>query len=227
MDALTSAAPEMDGVVRAAQDELDQAIQRGGLARDPMRFALRALSSTLGAMHGLHRAEREHHDDVRRILDEQTRAAVDRAKTEMRAAEAVTVERIATAIAASADAALTRRVRVFDRNTAVAASGVLFAVTAMALGGGYLWGATSARAAIQQTEAGLRVAFREGPATAQTWLTLMRANNPDQALAGCTGSAIWTAPDGRRACRAALWLDMPHTVAPDMGGATARTLERD
>ena len=224
MDAVTPKSRDLDEIVRAAQGELEQAIQLGGLARDPMRFPLRALSSALDAMHGLHQGAEERSERVRATLAIETNAAVERAKAEMRAAEAVTVERIALSIAASAEQALTRRVRVLDRNTAIAAAVALFLITAAALGSGFAWGRTATQAGYHQTEAGLSAAFRDGPEAARTWLSLMHANDPSQLLSSCTGSDAWSAPDGRRACRAALWLDPPKPSSPVAPAATPRPI---
>jgi hypothetical protein len=209
-------APSPSEVIRAAQDELEQAIQLGGLARDPMRHPLRALSATIGAIHDLHRAGIDHHERVRAALAIETRSAVERATAEMRAAEATTIERISMAIAASAEEALARRVRVVDRNTALLAGAALFLVIIAAAGAGYAWGRSATWAAYRQTETGLNAAFRDGPEAAHLWLSLVEANDPRQVIRGCTGGDAWSAPDGRRACRTAIWLDPPKPSTPSL-----------
>jgi hypothetical protein len=45
------------------------------------------------------------------------------------------------------------------------------------------------------------------------WLSLMNANDPTQALAGCAGDAVKVI-EGRRACEVPLWLDPPKSDAP-------------
>ena len=217
MDAVASSAlVDPSEVIRAAQNELEQSIQLGGLARDPMRHPLRALSATMGAIYELHQAGVNHHDAVRAALASETMTAVQRATAEMRAAEAITIERISQSIAASAGKALTRRGRVFDRNTALLAAAVLFTVTAATLGAGFAWGQHTTWAAYQQTEVGLSAAFREGPEAARAWLGLMEANDPRQVLGGCTGAEAWATSDGRRACRAAIWIDRPQSSPPPL-----------
>jgi hypothetical protein len=179
-----------------------------------MRHPLRALSATLGAIHDLYRAGEDHHAEVRATLAIESRSAVERATAEMRVAEATTIERISVAVAASAEKALFRRVRVFDRNTALTASIALFMITTAAVGAGYAWGRNATRAAYRQTETGLSEAFRKYPEAARGWLSLMEANDPRQVIGRCTGGDAWSAPDGRRACRAAIWLDPPKPSIP-------------
>jgi hypothetical protein len=58
-----------------------------------------------------------------------------------------------------------------------------------------------------------QAAFQRGPAAAAAWLGLMAANDPVQALAGCSGSEIKVI-SGRRACTVPLWLDPPKAGAP-------------
>jgi hypothetical protein len=133
-------------------------------------------------------------------------AETQRFYASLEAAKAQTVRDVAHHIARSADAALARRVRVFDRNTALIAAAVLVGSILTACAGGYWWGSSTAFAAVQETEAGLRMAFNNGPHAAQTWLDLMLWNDPDQALAQCRGSAV-SIQTGRRACGVPLWIE--------------------
>ena len=142
--------------------------------------------------------------DARQAADAETQ----RFYASLEAAKAKTVRDIADHIARSADAALTRRVRVFDRNTALTAAAVLAGGILIALGGGYGWGSLTALAGIHETEASLRVAFDNGPQAARTWLDLMLWNDPANALARCRGSAV-SIQGGRRACQVPLWIDPP------------------
>ncbi len=75
------------------------------------------------------------------------------------ATEAETIDRLGTTIARSADQALTRRVRVFARNTALKAAFLLVAIAGLCLGGGYRWGSDTAASDIHETEANLKAAF--------------------------------------------------------------------
>ena len=77
-----------------------------------------------------------------------------------------------------------------------------------ALGGGYWWGRSAARADIRQTEAGLQAAFSRGPEAAKDWLALMIWNDPRKALAQCQGPAV-SVQDGRRVCMVPLWVEPP------------------
>jgi len=70
----------------------------------------------------------------------------------LHAAKAETIRDVADHIARSADAALTRRVRVFDHNS-----------TLIAVAGASWWGDNSATAAICVTEVRLQAAFKGSP----------------------------------------------------------------
>src|SRR4051812_14965792 len=117
-----------------------EAARAGLLAEDPLGPLVSALSdmlSTVGEITGGHAQRLETLQSGARDL---AQAEIDRAKAEIAATESVTIDRISSAIAASADAALIKRVRVFDRNTALVAAGVFVASVGIALGAGYVWG---------------------------------------------------------------------------------------
>jgi hypothetical protein len=145
-------------------------------------------------------------------------AETERFYASLDAAKAETVRDVAQHIARSADAALRRRVQVFDRNTALVAAGVLVGSILIALAGGYWWGDSNATAGIRETEVGLQAAFSDGPEAARDWLNLMTWNNPEKALAQCRGPAVFT-DYGRRACGVPLWIEKPvNPPPPDTGG---------
>ena len=144
---------------------------------------------------------------ARQATDSETarfRAGLDATKTDL-------IHEIAGKIAKSADAALTRRVRVFDRNSALIAAGVLVVGLIGALGGGYWWGSSDA-ASLHETETSLRTAFHDGPESARLWLDLMLWNNPDRALFHCSGDAVFV-QNGRKACKVPLWIE-PAGIGP-------------
>jgi hypothetical protein len=142
----------------------------------------------------------------RRAIEAETiRFCAEFAKT-----EADKVQHIATAIVEAADAAWTRRVRVFDRNTAMLAGFILFAVGALCLAGGAWWGHSRAYADIHETEAGLRQAFRDGPDTARAWRELIEWNDLRGSLLACKEvQGRIHIQDGRRWCEVPLWLQKP------------------
>ncbi len=144
-------------------------------------------------------------------------AETDRFYTSLEAAKAETVRDVAHHIARSADAALTRRVHVFDRNTALIAAAVLVGGILGAFAGGYWWGNSSAQAAIRETETGLQAAFNDGPKAARDWLDLMTWNDPENALAQCSGNAV-SVQHGRRACGVPLWIEKPVAPPPPRTG---------
>jgi len=152
-------------------------------------------------------------DQARRAADAETarfRAGLDTAKAE-------TIRDVANHIARSADAALTRRVRVVDRNSVLIAAAVLAGSILVAGVGGYWWGQSSATAAIRETEVGLRAAFNNGPTAARDWLNLMTWNDVTQALSQCQGDSVST-QGGRRACNVPLWVEKPVSPPPPQAG---------
>lgn len=130
-------------------------------------------------------------------------------QAELAATEANTIDRVAQAIAKSADAALGRRVRAFDRRTAVGAALALVFFSSASFWAGVRLGDQNARAVIAETESELKLAFRDGPAAAALWLDLMRWNDARAALVTCATppNAFWQ--NGRRACRVPLWTERP------------------
>jgi hypothetical protein len=151
--------------------------------------------------------------EARRTAD----AEADRYNASILATETTIIQRIAGSIAASADKALTRRVQVFDRNTALWAAAVLFGTAVACLVGGYVWGGNVAEADIQETEAGLRVAFSNSPADAKNWMLLMQWNNVSEALRTCKSPNEAIVDHGRRACALPLWIEKPQAAKLDQG----------
>ena len=145
-------------------------------------------------------------DTALSLARQSANAETERFRASLEAAKAETVRDVAYHIARNADAALSRRVRVFDRNTALIAAAVLVGSILGAFTGGYWWGDSSATAAIRETEAGLRAAFNDGPKAARDWLDLMTWNDPENALAQCSGNAV-SIQYGRRACGVPLWIE--------------------
>jgi hypothetical protein len=209
--------PEPCNGLTEARAKLHAVATRTGFTdEDPLGLVLSALSDVLGAVGAITTEHAQRLEALQINARDLAQMEIDRAKQEIAAAESATIGRISTAIAASANAALVRRVQVFDRNTALAAASVLFASVVMALSVGYLYGRTVARAEIVQTEQDLAAAFRTGASGASAWLTLMMANDPTQALAECRGPTLWTdKATGRRACRVPLWLDPPPPTVPE------------
>lgn len=226
------ALPVPDGTAAPAQPDMAELVGRmraaarqAGIDDDgPLTPLLDAFMLTLDRLGALTdrnaRISTEHAAalDTALVLARQSaNAETDRFRAGLEAAKAETVRDVAQHIARSADAALTRRVEVFDRNTALLAAVVLVGSFLGALGGGYWWGDSDAKAAIHETEVGLRAAFSGGPGAAQDWLDLMTWNDPEQALAQCRGNAV-SIQYGRRACGVPLWIEKPVTQPPPGAG---------
>jgi hypothetical protein len=196
---------------KALIDEMREAVRRAGiLPDDPMMPMLAALAKTIKFM-----AERGGTSDrVVASASERIYAALvearhtadaeaERFRGALQATEADIIRRVAGSIAASADKALTRRVKTFDRNTALLAGAVLFGVASAGLGGGYIWGGNDARADIHETEAGLHAAFLDSPAEARGWMLLMTWNRLKYAPRTCASQAYGFG--SRLACSFAFW----------------------
>jgi hypothetical protein len=143
-----------------------------------------------------------------------TQAETERFRAEIEHTETDIVRRIAHSIAESADKALKRRVRVFDRNTAFVAALILVMTGVACLGYGYRWGNTNATAHIDQTEWQLRAAFRQGEQSADIWALLMESNDITVAIKACHGANLIYTGTSRSACQVPLWTELPHVAPP-------------
>lgn len=136
-------------------------------------------------------------------------AEADRFRAQCQAAEAETIESLSTALADAAASAFGERVRAIDRRTAaLVAIGLVTALCAGAAGGWWA-GVTTTRAAIGETETGLRVAFRDGPETARLWLELMTWNDPRTAVIRCRDAGRIREEAGRKSCPLLFWVSPP------------------
>jgi hypothetical protein len=201
-------------------DDMRAAIRRAGiLPDDPIMPLMTAFARAIQFM-----AERGSASDhvlanaserINTALVEARRTADAEAEgfsAKVLATETDIIRRIAGSIASSADEALTRRVQVFDRNTALWAAAALI-WTGIACGvGGYLWGGNVARDDIHETEAGLRAAFSNNAADAQKWMLMMDWNDLSTALSSCRNANQTVIDHGRHACFVPLWTEKPQAA---------------
>ena len=185
--------------VREAQADLQHGIDRAGLRDDPFRHPLQALSGILGLFPGMVGQITDAIDHARQPIDP---GAVERA-----------VELLQQAAVRGADQHAAALARAHNRRTLLTYGGSFVVAVLAALGVGFAWGQSSANAAAHQTEQQLALAFKDGPANAATWATLMRSNDAGQMLATCTGLAVKTI-EGRKACNMPVWLDPPSMTVP-------------
>lgn len=176
-------------LVGAAQEKLRTAGGHPAIRSDPTKLWLGGISASLDAMHKM-MLRMEHLAGVaseRGISPDAEKAYLDR-------------------LGQSADRIMrihaVQYLRVGSLRNVLIASGVLLAVAAACLGGGYWWGHRSARAEIADTEAGLRAAFAAGPAEAALWLRRMELN---PFKLPCHEHV----ENGRRVCDTSLWMDPP------------------
>jgi hypothetical protein len=195
---------------------LREAARQAGLRRDdPMAPLVLAFIQTIKFLsERTAQSDRLTTDASRRIAQsvrqsrQVTEAETKRFRASLAKTEADMIRRIATGIVETADAAWTRRVRVFDRNTALLAGVFLFAVASASLAGGILWGRGLAYAAFRETEVGLHEAFIDGPDTARSWRELMEWNDLRAAILTCdaTQGRIHI-QDGRKWCQVPMWIE--------------------
>jgi len=205
--------------------QLRTAARQAGLDDDgpltPLLEALMLVLDRLGTLSDRNaRTSDEHVAGIHQALTvarEAADAETARFRASLEATKADVIRSVARNIAESADAALARRVRVFDRNSALLAAGVLFGSVLAAFGVGYWHADSAATTAIHETETGLQAAFNDGPEAARDWLNLMTWNNIRDALAQCHGDSL-SIQYGRRACMLPLWIEKPVPAPPPQLG---------
>jgi hypothetical protein len=182
--------------VREAQAEMARGVERAGLLRDPYRHLMAAQSATL---------------DVFPAVLRTLRAALEQARQPV---DPASVEKLARAAATGAEHNAAKLARTHALRTVLVAAGVMAGAVLVAGVGGYAWGYRRASNQLHAVEAGVQqAALQRGPRGALAWLGLMNANDPTQALAGCSGDTVKVI-GGRRACEVPLWLDPPKSGAP-------------
>lgn len=154
-------------------------------------------------------------DGLRLVLEEGRETAEAEAKrfrAECAAAEVETVGRLSGAIADASARAFDGRVHAIDRRTAALVTLGMVGALVVGVAGGWWSGVATTRAAIAETEVGLRAAFREGPEAARLWLDLMAWNDPRLALERCRDGGQLGEERGRRTCRLLMWVSAPPTI---------------
>jgi hypothetical protein len=178
------AADGLEAAVEAARAELAEAVEAGGLRRDPLRFVLTALSSTLGVFPAAVRRVEAASETARQPLSPE-------AETEL-------LRRVAEAArrgAATAGPSVARR-------TAVLAGMSL--VGAALLGGACGWwaGRASVPAEVALADRGIRMSL----AASEAWLPVLQAN-PDPRPALERGRVFRDERTGWRAGTITLYLE--------------------
>lgn len=182
---------EFDAQIRQAQDELTESVERAGLARDPYRFVVGAISHTLGMFPSIvHRLE----------------TAVETARQPI---DPAAIERLESAAASGAAQRAGELARAHNWRTITIAMAVLVGVAVAGVAGG-VWAERRAQLA---TDAGIAAeAVRQGPSGASEWLVWMQNNDVNELRGACDKSTVLLG--GRRACAVGLWLDPPMNPAP-------------
>ena len=189
---LTPTADEFEAQIQHAQSELLESVEKAGLGRDPYRFAVGAIAHTLGVFPSI----------VRRL-----EAGRDRSDHPL---DPAAVARIEKAAAAGAERRVAALAKAHSWRTVLAAAAIF--VGALAVGGlaGFLAGRNTAIATGSRIEA---AALRDGPDAADTWLSLMQANNGNAVRSACAAATAVT--DGaRKACAIGLWVEAPPNPSP-------------
>lgn len=201
---------------------LREAARAAGLQPgDPLAPLVEALAVTVEHLDGQHdalvAASAEMVDALRIVLAEgreTAEAEADWFRAECRSTEAETVTNLSVAIADASAHAFAGRVRALDRRTATLVALGMVGTLITGSGGGWWAGVTTARAAIVQTEEGLRAAFRNGPETARLWSDLMAWNNVRTAVVRCRDAGQIREEGGRKVCSLLLWVSAPPAIPP-------------
>lgn len=189
-EAQAAPAPATEATIREARAELERAVAKAGLTNDPIRYLLEATSSALGAfLVGI--------EAMRRPMDVELREAL--------------VATHADVLRREGKRLLVSRIR---RDAFLA--GLAVTVLLLATGAGcYAWGRSAEVAHSREIEGAVAGLFRDGSASGQRWLDLMRSNDILAALQRCDGNNVRKDAAGRRACSVPLWLDPPKMLVPE------------
>lgn len=185
-----SAAEDLEEAVEAARAELADAVEAGGLRRDPLRFVLAALSSSLGVFPAAVRRVEEAAAVVRQPLSAKAEAELLRR-----------VEAAARRGATSAGPAIVRRASVL---TAIA----LAVAALLGAAGGWWAGRRSVPAEVVVAERAIRMSL----AASEAWIPILQAN-PDPRPAMARGREFRDERTGWRATTLTLYLK-PGAAAP-------------
>lgn len=201
--------PDVVGeALREAQASLEQAVVRGNLSKDPMRFPLGALAVTLGAMHTMFTA---HVAQSKAISHEMERRAAEIVSIPI---ESASSSRLEKAAAKGASLAAGDLVRAHYKRSILTGSLAIMAVVAASACGGYGWGRSEAMTQFHVADAGFAAMVHDNPTAATGWLSLAQLNDYGKVMAVCRGSAGFTDGSGRHACVVPLWLDDGSPSAP-------------
>ena len=177
--------------VEAAQDELQEAIRRAELGRDPSRFVLGALSISLGLFPRLVERMEEAAEAARLPMSPEEKAALRRDVREGLRQDAGKLARSA------------------NRRTAAIVGGAIALAALVGAAGGFLVGRSSSQADVASLSGALSV----DSGAARAWADLVRAN-PDPRPALSAGTAWQDPTTQRRAVEFRLWTDPPSATAP-------------
>ncbi len=174
-DTQAANADPFDILVREAQAELAEGVQRAGLARDPYRHLMAALSHALGIFPALvQRLDQvEHHGGG--SIDPELRAVASDIKQQLSAtleaarqpADPAVVDRLEKAAARGADRRSVELARAHNLRTLLTYGGAFVAAVVAAAIGGAVWDRNNQVATVRSTEAGVSAAFRDGPADSE------------------------------------------------------------
>lgn len=205
---------DVDTILRSLED----ALRRAGVQRDDPTMPLfdviahivRFADERSGISDQVLREATQRIADALAASESAAKAETARFKAELRAVEGATIQRISHEIAASADKALTARVRLLSWWTFLASVFLFGSAIACAYILGDWRGSARAYAGIHETEQHLTDAFAEGTVGADIWWILMRANsNITRAIEACHEPENRLPTARGRACRVPLWLEPP------------------
>lgn len=200
---------ERKAEIEASLAEVPKAAMEAGiLPGDP-------LHPLIGALTRLAKAVGDGTEPLTRQVQATADAEADRLTARAAELERQSAKRLTAVIeqAGSRAAGVERAVR--WRAAALIACAVAV-VGAGGAAGGFAVGWRQGQAAVAVTEREVAEAFRYGPGAAAAWATLLRNNDPEEAVRACRALAL-EATGGRRACYVPLWIE-PAPAVPRLSG---------
>ena len=184
--------PNIDEIIRVAQEEMARAVQLGGLHNDPIRYTFAALLEHLRAL--------------QRVLVDGGQTIADNVRLAQKPLSDKDLHRLETAAVTGADRRAAELARAHNYRTVLLAAAVFVGAAVAAGASGFWWGRNLGRAEVAATAEDLRAAFSEGAPGASRWRSLVMFNNIEQAMASCEKVSI---ASGQPACKVALWTGPP------------------
>jgi len=183
---------EFEKIISETQKELHEAINKGGLYDDPLRYPLAALSKVLGIFPKFINQINNSNLSNLQILPPEY------------------LNRIETTINKELQNNIktTRRIKQWKLISYIT-GGIIF-ISLLCGYIGYWQGYNNGSIKMLTSINTLPNELKRNPKTALIWLNLIQANDIEKSLTVCHGDRINTAPNGQKGCDLPLWITLPN-----------------